>query len=66
VLCILVNRQPNGKNHVIVKNGSFRLYAQYELFEILGTNSVWHVGNGYILNETIGIIAQVFMSKPNK
>ncbi|XP_060567042.1 uncharacterized protein LOC132725872 [Ruditapes philippinarum] len=66
VLCILVNRQPSGKNHMIVYNGSFPLYAQNRSFEILGTESIEQVGNGYILNGKIGIIAQVYMSKPNK
>jgi hypothetical protein len=66
VICILVNRQPNGQNHVIVKNGSFGSYSQYETFEILGTYTIQQVGNGYIFNGKIGIIAQVFMSKPNK
>ncbi|XP_060578424.1 uncharacterized protein LOC132735486 [Ruditapes philippinarum] len=66
VLCIQVNRQPRGKNNVVVQSGSFNSFLQHALFEILGTHSIEQVGKGYIFNGKIGVIAQVFMSKPNK
>jgi hypothetical protein len=66
VLCILVNRQPSGQNHVIVNSGSFRPSFQYHSFEILGVYTIEQVRSGYILNGKIGIIAQVFMSEPYK
>jgi hypothetical protein len=66
VICILVNRQPSGQNHVIVKNGEFHKYGQYRSFEILETYTINQISSGYILNGKIGIVAQVFMSEPNK
>ncbi|XP_060587097.1 uncharacterized protein LOC132742645 [Ruditapes philippinarum] len=66
VICILVNRQPSGQNHVSVDSGSFGSSVQYRSFSIIEIYGIEQVRRGYVLDRKIGIIAQVLMSEPHK
>jgi hypothetical protein len=62
---ILVNRQPNGNNLVKFKEGVITGERQAVSFEIERISIMKDFDNGFLVNKKFGIIAQLFMSKPN-